>query len=380
MKKQVSRQVALVAGAVLALSACSGTGSSTQSDDASQGGYDPEKRSSLSDAFDAIWGGGEWDEDQAAREQREAEELTAQCMSEQGFEYIPVDYSGVDWGWAGPGIEEDPDEPEWGSVAFAEKYGYQITYWELNQEDFEGEVIDPGIGVDNEYVDPNQAIVEAMSESEQQAYYVALSGPSSAWSDEEWEDYSNNFDDMGNWLGEGEDPLLNQGGCQNEAWNSIGNNDQWVDMQEDPDYLEFEELLNEFYESQSDDSAMTELNAEWSACMAESGYTYVEPWKAQEELYAEWDEMQADRWAAMDEIDWEDPNADDLWEDIYSQPIPGIDEFADKEYAIAIADAKCAAKIDYYSKQQDMSIELENEFYNANKTLIDEITARYGAE
>ena len=55
MKKQVSRQVALVAGAVLALSACSGTGSSTQSDDASQGGYDPEKRSSLSDAFDAIW-------------------------------------------------------------------------------------------------------------------------------------------------------------------------------------------------------------------------------------------------------------------------------------------------------------------------------------
>lgn len=376
MKMQVSRQIALVAGAVLALTACGGTGNSAESGGDSQGSYDPEKRSSLTEALESVWGGGEWDEDQAERQQREVEEFTAQCMSEQGFKYIPVDRMfSIS---IGPGMEEDPNEPQWGSVAYAEKYGYQISYWELNQPDFEEETIDPGFGPDEEFVDPNQEIVEAMSESEQKAYYVALWGPSSAWSEEDWEDYHNNFDDSGNWLGEGEDPLLNQGGCQNEAWSSINNNDNWQEMQQDPDYIEFEELMNEFYESQTDNAAVTELNNEWSTCMADSGYTYAEPWKAQEELYEEWNVMQEERWAAMDDIDWEDPNSEKLWEEIQNKPIPGIDEFVDKEYKIAVADAKCAIKVDYNGKQQEISINLENEFYNANKTLIDELTARYG--
>ena len=75
--------VAVILGAALTLSACSllpGGGGSEK--------LDPEK-SPLAEYMDAFYG--QQDEDFYAQQAKEVEELVAECMSDQGFEYIPVD-------------------------------------------------------------------------------------------------------------------------------------------------------------------------------------------------------------------------------------------------------------------------------------------------
>lgn len=98
--------------------------------------------------------------------QRKVEELTASCMKEEGFEYKPVSYENQ--------VYEDPNAEAykmWGTREFAEKYGYGIAMQRATQDQMNQNP--------QEWVDPNQEYVEAMSESEQAAYYEALYGSNS---------------------------------------------------------------------------------------------------------------------------------------------------------------------------------------------------------
>ena len=72
--------VALLLGIGLTLSACSAIGGETK--------LDPEK-SPLAEYMSAFYG--DQDQDFYDKQNKEIEELVAECMSDDGWEYIPVD-------------------------------------------------------------------------------------------------------------------------------------------------------------------------------------------------------------------------------------------------------------------------------------------------
>lgn len=338
-----------------------------------------ETPSELSEAIDTISGQAESDAESEQNESREVEETVASCMAEHGFEYIPVERGIQDPNSLLSFMQPEPGDPEPGTVAYAEKYGYQLSYWEYNPVAYDLDSIHQMFGVDNDFIDPNLAITEAMSEAELLAYEVALYGPTAAWSEAEWEDYQNNFSDSNQWLGPGEDPMRDPAGCLNFASREVGADNNFEAKLDDPDYQEFEILLVELEKKVQEDARTLELIADWSSCMSDAGHNYSNPQHAVEELSEDFGELTFFRLEQLSDLDVEGAEYAEQWEAIYAQPVPGLDEFSAKEYEVAIDDATCAIQVDFAKREQAIYSEMEDEFYQDNRTLISELTARYGS-
>src|SRR5665811_952427 len=144
-----------------------------------------------------------------------------------------------------------PDESEipWGTLEFAKEWGYGITTNPYSDQ--EQAPVDPG----QEFVDPNQAYVEAMSATEQEAYYLALYGPQSTQEPVEGEEYVWNWEEAGC-----------QGFAQHEVYpDSMGD--------QDSEYAALMDEMNAMYESTIADPRLTEIEAGWASCMSDAGYS-----------------------------------------------------------------------------------------------------------
>lgn len=160
--RRPSTSLALVlTAAAFALTACSG-GAGSQSGAAS---VDTAELGPLDKYFSALWDDEDWTQEQYDEEERQRQELIAECMVKEGFEYIPDTNSGATYY-----SDDDVDGPDWDSLEFAQQYGFGAFDWpgleETEQESPDGEV----------YVDPNWDYVDSLSESEQAAYYATLYG------------------------------------------------------------------------------------------------------------------------------------------------------------------------------------------------------------
>lgn len=152
---------------VLALvpTACSDSGSSStkskssntdDSSDSQNSSAASEFKSPLADALGQ-------NNDDYARNSARAELEIQSCMAKEGFTYIPQKNLQVNTFSAedSPG----PQNPEW-----RKQYGFGIV---IN-------VLEPGgdanLVTEEEYVDPNQKMIDKMSKAEQRAYFLALDG------------------------------------------------------------------------------------------------------------------------------------------------------------------------------------------------------------
>lgn len=185
---------------------------------------------------------------QYEEQERKVQELVRSCMADEGFEWVPF----------------IPPQPE-GSFAFDEeeyvsKQGFGITTWYGNEEQFSTPAV--------EITDPNQAIVEAMSESEREAYYEVLYGPPDQGTPQVDPET-------------GETYYVNEGfgaGCYGQAQEEIYGNQN----------LMWEELgpaFEEMYTRIQADVRVVEANQGWSSCMAGKGYEYESSEKLYEEVY-----------------------------------------------------------------------------------------------
>ena len=105
---------------------------------------------------------GPMDESDFRAEEMAIQQQVAECMAAEGFEYIPFVPSDVGGGF---GFEEE-DQGEW-----VKKYGFGISTFVLMEEEMRyDEESDPWAD------DPNQEIVEAMDEVEQEEYFRLLHG------------------------------------------------------------------------------------------------------------------------------------------------------------------------------------------------------------
>lgn len=324
---------ALVAAA-LALTACSsdgGGGSTSGSTEWTPGPLDEFQARIYGYSFDDERSTEEM-QAESDQQNRRVEELVAACMQDEGFDYTPAENNG------GTVYASDEDEldVEYGTKAFAEKYGYAIS---TDPWGFEDQPQDDG----SEYVDPNADYVAAMSETEAAAYQEALWGPPVEYV-------------------EGEDQTeydWTTSGCYGAAQHEVFEGGQETD-----EFSGLEDELNRFYETVQADPRIAELNNRWASCMADAGFDGIaDVSAAQEGLYEEWNDLQGwndpEYLAATESWDWE-ANPD-------GPPAPEVDEaakqkFTEKEIAQAVADFGCQEEIDYTAESLKVDHELQQDF------------------
>jgi len=305
-----------IAAAIALLAGCAGATDAPK--------LDPEK-SPLTEYWSALYG--DFDEDDYAAQSKEQEELIAACMSDEGFEYIPVDQSQY---MSFDGDDVDRDTEEW--VA-EHGYGMQQTPEEIEASNEQSE----------EYFDPNSDYVTALSESEQTAYYEVLYGVQDQEPNADGE-YEYNWEDAGC-----------QGAAQHEVQGEMPyDNDKYKDLLE---------KMNTVYEDVAKDPAMKKLDAEWASCMADEGQTSFK--KKQDAMDSVNEELNAM---------YEDPTA----QDDQAAFTKTMEELRKKEIKLALIDFKCSEKVDYSDRSLAVQFALEQQFIDDNKKQLDEMVASAG--
>ena len=318
LKRLLPATVAL-AIAALALSGCglAGGGGAEK--------LDPNS-SPLSEYYTAMYGGG--DEKEMVAQQKKVEELVAICMAEEGFDYKPVDQS--QYSFTSTSDEEDRDTEEW--VA---EHGYGSFQTPEEQEEMNAQTED--------YVDPNSEYVMALSPSEQTAYYEVLQGPQ--LSQEEYEAMEES--------GEAMEYSWETSGCYGKAQHEVSGDD----VTQSDKYKPLMDELNKIYEKQQIDPAVVKVNAEWASCMADAGYAdFKTKQEAMDSVYAESNAY------------WEGGATEEPDEATQAK-------WRENEIDVALADFKCAEKVDYQKRTLEAQYALENQFIDDHKTELDAMIA-----
>ena len=266
------------------------------------------------DYFEAALG---FTAEEAAQHAVLMEESIAACMLEQGFEYVPDAsiYHSVDW---------SKIDPPPGTREFAEQFGYGFAAAP------EG-MISVSIPTPN----ANDAIMEAMSPAELEAYDLALWG----------------FTHDEALSGEAE-----LGGCRGAAKDQVHG---------DPDDPVRAALVEEIARIDAQvapmDPAVLEAVAQWSTCMDEAGHPgYADPPAAEE---AAWD-----RWVAFNDAVAADP---ELGEEAADGGIVGQAALAAHEAALATADWDCRGAAEYDAVWQRARHQLQQDYVDAHRAELD---------
>lgn len=320
---------------VFVLAGCSGP---------SSGGELTYEDSPLNKYLSAAYGGDLSQEEQQRRaeeQQAKTEELVAQCMADEGFEYKPNTSTGAimtgdaDEEWA-------PEKREW-----VEKYGYGMIsspYSEKQQE-----------ATEEEYVDPNQDYIESLSESEQTAFNETLYGPVPD-EDELGEDGSYEY----RW---------EDAGCQGWAQHELeGENGDPFQAEE---FADLRTKMEEFWTSAQESPEFVELNGAWAKCMADAGEPgFTTQQEAVQSIIdqqnALYDEAYGDGSEAVDPEapDVEDPNES-----------PEMKELGEREIELALVDLDCREKTSYAKKSLEIQFALEEKFIAENKAELEAFKA-----
>ena len=323
---------ALGAALVLTLTACGG-GKAPQGNDPDGSTPETPRMGPIDLLFQDMYGSS--DEDQGAADQMRTEELTAQCMGEQGFEYTPVDYSAMNAGMVAP----DESEIPWGTLEFAKEWGYGITTNPYSDQ--ESAPVDPG----QEFVDPNQAYVEAMSATEQEAYYLALYGAQYNQEYVEGQEYEWKWEEAGC-----------QGFAQHEVYpDSMGD--------QDSEYAALMDEMNAMYESTIADPRLTEIEAGWASCMSDAGYSgLAKVGDAENQIYTKVEPIWNDAYADMP------PDAtEEDYAAVQEEADAQVSAITTEEIETAVADFTCRDSLKYTETQTDINLEYQQEFYDAHK-------------
>ncbi|WP_314425459.1 hypothetical protein [uncultured Microbacterium sp.] len=291
--------------------------------------------SPLNEYLSAAYGGDlspEEQQKQFEERQLKTEELMAECMAEEGFEYTPNTQNGG-LVFSDDDVEWEPEKKDW-----VEKYGYGIVnnpYNEMGQEEQSGE----------EYVDPNAEYVESLSESEQTAYYeVAYGVPPEE--DELAEDGSYEY----NW---------EDAGCQGWAQHELEGEDPW----QSDEFADLREKMTEVFTDAQESPELTDLNAEWAACMDDAGEPgFASPMEAQQSISDEQNALfDAAYGDGTTEVDVESPDFVDPSES------PEMAEIGEREIELALADLECRTSLSYMKKSLEIQFAIEEKFIAENK-------------
>ena len=346
---RITRPLVLTASAALLAA-----GLTSCSQDGGGGGLTYED-SPLNEYLSAAWGDDQSPEEyekQYEDQNRQAEELTAECMAEQGFEYTPNTSSGAVY--SSSDDDYDPESEEWVS-----QYGYGVFTNPWGDEE--------QVAEEDEYVDPNADYVSSLSESEQIAYNEALYGEQP--SEEAYEDPDFDWENF-DW-----DSL--EPGCNGIAWEEVQGEDATQALYEE--YQPLLDRINLIYEDLQSAPEMSDLNAEWASCMADAGFAgYTVQTDAAQEFYDAQDEFYTDQNALSEEIDWDNATQEEIdafYEENDPSNSPEWKEKGEREIEVALADLECREKTDYTEASLRIQFDLEEQFIADNKAELEAFKA-----
>lgn len=320
------RVLAVVGAASLLAASCS-----------SDAGGEP-KRATLGSALglDA----GDWPDYNTMQEQIQG--LTATCMIEAGWEYIPVQHPDLEAFTSVSGEDE---------VARITRQGLGYAWAALYSGVADPEENDPWA----DFVDPNEAYLSTLSEEEKSAYDISLWGTKEE--QQSTEVTTTRFDPE---TGSEWSTTTSGSGCQGEASAAVFAADSTAQSTEEVDALKgFWQELQDRVEAEPRTIA---LDQKWASCMNDSGYDYAS-------RDAFWGATYAEFSGKVDDVTgpstYVDPTADftpeelDEYlatatdEEIKALSPPPLELSADQraqleailadEVAVALADHKCTA-------------------------------------
>ena len=307
----------------------------TSAEEAEDSGAEPE---SLNAFFGFDPNDPDASQEQFRRWQMSQQERIAVCMANQGFEYVPA---------VAPG---NVDVLALDEEQYAREQGFGIsTRYNTVEED-----------AAEQWVDPNEAIVAAMSDSEEAAYYTALYGEETGL--EEGAEES--------------DATFWGGGCQGEAA-------QEVFGQADAIFQELEPLLTDLQERVEADPRLADADRRWTACMSDRGYDYddaedlqntaipdlqnrYQEIVGQSDPFAGWTDEQIEEFYANNnpqEIqDYFDQFAEQARQEVDEEAVASLQQ---EELALATANYECGEE--RRTIEQEVTAELEKDFIRENR-------------
>ena len=362
--------VAVMAVLSLMVAACGGgEADDSAADDGEAGSSDSSNGSErLSDYLGIPGFNADPDQQQAfyMQQEQQAQESIAACMASEGFEYIPA-VRPLQSGFAFGGADDEEE--------FAREQGFGITTSISAFGDADVDTVGQSTDDDN-WTDPNEEIVAALSESERQAYNGAFYGAdmtSFGDSDADGEEdgsSSSAFGDFGD-------------GCMPQAYEEIYSSLAVV----------FEELdLESMYEEMTTGPESQAVFGEWSQCMSAQGHEYESP----EDMYDDvFDDFQSrleeigahhdDPFSGMSPEEVEQMMADkspeervDLFEQAEAEARAEIDqealqELQDEERGIALANFECSEEIRMDERLDEISARYEARFIADNRVALEGI-------
>ncbi len=280
-------------------------------------------------------------EAQARQLEQRVQELVARCMADQGFEYIPY-VPNLDFG----GFDQEQYVAEFG-------FGYAtelVADQDEMQRRFEEEMA----------ADPNQAIIDAMTPQELDAYQEALWGAApdidpETMTEEEIQAAFENFQPSG---------------CMAEAQNQVYNSEAAQAF-----FLEFGPKIEEVFRSVESDPRILELQEKWAECMREKGYDFASTSEA--ELYIL---RQLEALGVVTDLEV-GPNGELMGLGMTGvEPdddrIPQIQAIADEEVEIAVAAFACEEQ--FTEVYREVQQEYEQRFIDENRADLERFREEYG--
>ena len=279
------------------------------------------------DAFFATMYG---DKDAVKAQGLQIQESIATCMTQQGFEYKPVVDSSATV------AASNASGPQLGTKAYAEQYGYGMTA---------SAAVDPSQA---DPVDPNQAAIDAMSDTEKNAYRAALYGTGNPKEGYKWE----------------------TAGCQGAAEHA---SIVATGMDENR-YAALQEEMTAMDTSVNSDPRVSDVDAKWAQCMAGAGYT---------QLTAVGDAEGAIDQKVMQIKQAPYNNVDPATVTTAQQAVidagvkTQLAAFTPTEIKTAVADFTCRDDVKYTQTYQDVNTEYQRAFMTAHKAEFDAWMASY---
>lgn len=303
--------------------AAGATGDATEAEGSNGGGQADDSSATQAERdpsvgpLEALLGFGGDPEEMAAdqlEQMRKGEEMIAECMRAEGFEYTPfvpdnaADFMSVDFD------ESDRD------VVAEQGFGMSTTFGDAYSETALGE----------ENPDPNQGYVESLSEADQEAYYRTLYGDMPDFGEEPLD-------------GEDEDmTAFEPSGCQGEAFK-----EQFAQFAV---FEEYGDDLDTMFERFSADPRIVELDQKWAECMRTAGYEYTNPESMWDDVSGRMDslfESSDPMTAELEAMSEEEFNAltDTEKEAVFAPPVFDEEKLAEVqtyEKAVALANFDCS--------------------------------------
>lgn len=304
-------------------------------------------------------------------QQRQINESVIGCMAAEGFEWIPDVRNNVQFDGT------TLDGLEYGSRAWIEKYGFGMSTQMFSQSQLGPDLVgydDAQYDTGEDYVDPNAAYLEGLSDAEQMAFNEALYGGNDGPEyDESLTDEEMNqlYDDYYN------SPDYKPTGCYNIASEEVYSGGEFAV------YEVFSDELNEMYERIQADPRIQAAEAKIAECMTDKGFAYTNMDAVYEDFNARteplWNTMPDPAADLTEEQMAEMTDAD--WQALYDNPPPlpddvlaTIAELQTEEIGMAIALDDCGGGWgNQESVYNDVRIELEQEFIDTHRDELEKL-------